>query len=109
MKLATQMLTDIADWINSKNGAHVSSLDVSQHFRLSTDGATRHLRELVELNLIAVTGKTRARSYSKIMPEDVEIAEPSRVFTCKPLQVDKQRTERYAEITAERKLYPSIG
>lgn len=30
MKLKTQLLTDIADYINSKAGAHLSSLEISQ-------------------------------------------------------------------------------
>lgn len=109
MKLHPQIMTDIADFINAKNGAHVSGLEVSQHFHLSTDSATRHLRELVGLNLIAVSGKTRIRSYSKIMPEQVEIGQPSRVFTCAPLAVNKQRSELYEQLAAARQAIPSIG
>lgn len=110
MKLKTQLLTDIADYINSKAGAHLSSLEISQRFRLATDTTTRHLRELVELKLIAVAGGTRIRTYSKIMAEtEDEPAKPSRVFTYAPLQVDKHRSERYAEIAALRQSYPSIG
>lgn len=110
MKIDPELLTEITEYVNSKEGVHLSALDIAQHFNISTDSTNRHLRDLVELKLIHMTTGRRPRSYSKMMPKkDETVPERSRVFTCAPLKVDNRRRELYAEIAASRQSMPSIG
>jgi hypothetical protein len=109
MKLNPKLLSDIADFINSKNGAHLLRSQIVQHFQMSEESAKRYCRELEKLKLILVHGGIHARSYSKIMPADLEITQPSRVYTCAPLAIDKQRRELYEQLAAARQAIPSRG
>lgn len=110
MKLNPELLTEITEHINAQDGAHLSGLDIAQHFNIPTDTANRHLRDLVELKLIHMSTGRRPRSYSKMMPKKDEIALPvSRVFAAPELKVDNRRRELYAEIAADRQSMRSIG
>jgi hypothetical protein len=110
MKLNPELLTEITEYINAQDGAHLSGLDIAQHFNVSSEVTNRHLHDLVELKLIHMSTGRRPRSYSKIMPKKDEIVTGiGRVFTCSPLKVDNRRQELYAEIAADRQSMRSIG
>lgn len=109
-KLSPKNLTAISDFINSKNGEHVNSLQSQSHSNFSSDYTARHLRELVNLNLIAECGSKRVRTYSKIKDES-EPDEPQRshAYTAPALKVDRHRKELYAQLEAARNSIRSIG